>query len=553
MLSSSVKFLQTKGEKSVPKNQSDIDNLAVVLGFLCGFMNRGLTRQFPGKFWMLPACLVLQMLFFYFGYWCCGSDYTEMLRGRGFFFREVGATPEGNGPIHHNVIDLDLLFSTASALLSVLFSMVVCLVFDVVTNIIPVEAVVNPPTPLSMTKELGVASESCLLAAIFGGSISYLSLSPTKLCIEAGGAWPLEWDEERDGEQQAGSARGNCFPMEQPSSLAEPLLPPAPRQSAKTKPPPPSSIAATVRSAGAPWRSRTLALQNLRGLLRGFGPSTVGALLPSLAWIVFDGSVLLSYTPKFWVSGLLMHLAFGYMLDGTVDARPWLTSEECLIVVVIILAGTLVDITSCIFFGCSICCVLFVVRYSSSHAGTTVCCFTSEGDAGFSSLGTPRGSGAWPIHSAKHRTRAEFRFLRERPRSILIVRPSASHIFFASVGPMMDRVIAKVKSGIQCSIARRVRGGVFLANGVGTDPSSGPTCTKTGRKRVRPETRECLHSTCFPRERSSRIVKNVLAENALHLHVETLHDISTCIARLVHAVGHQFHVVPPLFTKIPRS
>ncbi|KAF4682367.1 hypothetical protein FOZ60_010651, partial [Perkinsus olseni] len=93
--------------------------------------------------------------------------------------------------------------------------------------------------------------------------------------------------------------------------------------------------------------------------------SLVFSILTSSVWLVCGGSVL-EFVPKPWAAGMLLHLAFGYILEGAWDPRHVLTRSEFVVIFLITIAYIAKGMIVSILLGCILCCMYFTARYATS-------------------------------------------------------------------------------------------------------------------------------------------------------------------------------------------
>ncbi|KAF4652448.1 hypothetical protein FOL47_011083 [Perkinsus chesapeaki] len=93
--------------------------------------------------------------------------------------------------------------------------------------------------------------------------------------------------------------------------------------------------------------------------------SLVFSILTSSIWL-FCGGEVLQFVPKPWAAGMLLHLAFGYILEGAWDPRDVLTRSEFIVIFVITIAYIAEGMIVSIVLGCILCCMYFTVRYAAS-------------------------------------------------------------------------------------------------------------------------------------------------------------------------------------------
>ncbi|CAE7828006.1 unnamed protein product [Symbiodinium sp. CCMP2592] len=150
----------------------------MTLTVLVGAANRAGSKWLR-HFAVLPASLCLQILGFFLGLGLLGEDLGTA--------RKAGWLWEPMAPIDLAGLPdpLEVEWSVVRSQLGSVLSLVVMLVVDLMTTLLPLE-LMTPTKSIKMDDEFRIAGCSSLAGAVFG-SVSYVSLSPTRLNVDAGG------------------------------------------------------------------------------------------------------------------------------------------------------------------------------------------------------------------------------------------------------------------------------------------------------------------------------------------------------------------------------
>lgn len=166
---------------------------ALFSGTLMRFVSR---TRFGRSALVLPALLLAQAFAFWTVVLLAGSTGDEIVQRDGWLFEQFEAyslvdylnfwarvfMPSswmGERADLHGLLQSGHLWTQIVALLPVL-------VLDIILSVLPLEQLTGCTLPSH--RELGLAASTCLVAAAGGGGASYLSLSPSRLCLEAGGS-----------------------------------------------------------------------------------------------------------------------------------------------------------------------------------------------------------------------------------------------------------------------------------------------------------------------------------------------------------------------------
>ncbi|CAK0807380.1 unnamed protein product [Prorocentrum cordatum] len=311
--------------------------LKAALAVTFGLANRLSTRWIK-HYIVLPASLAIQLLLFYAGV-ALTSD-LEQARADGWLWQPF--PPLRLDGLQVAKVDWGVVAGQSASIASLL----VMLVLDLLTTLLPIE-LMTPEKSTRMRSEFRITGCASALSGAALGSVSYVSLSPTRMNVEAGGV----------------------------------------------------------------HRVSGLASAAICGL-----------------WMLF-GMPLTALVPKVVVGGLLMHLAFGYLLDGLWESRALLSTGEHAVVLSILLYYFATDLAPAIIMGFVLCCFSFVLRYSQSSALSLV---TSARDAS--------------MYSHCPRSSEDKRYLRTHDE-IVVARTSCSHLFFGSIASILADLSPMLSGG----------------------------------------------------------------------------------------------------------
>ncbi|CAE7028109.1 unnamed protein product [Symbiodinium natans] len=150
----------------------------MALTVLVGAANRAGSKWLR-HFAVLPASLCLQILGFFLALGLLGQNLSAA-REEGWLWEPMAPVTLAGLPLPSEV-----QWPVVGSQLSSMLSLVVMLVVDLTTTLLPLE-LMTPTKSLQMDEEFRTAGCSSLAGGVFGG-VSYVSLSPTRLNVDAGG------------------------------------------------------------------------------------------------------------------------------------------------------------------------------------------------------------------------------------------------------------------------------------------------------------------------------------------------------------------------------
>jgi len=137
------------------------------------------------------------------------------------------------------------------------------------------------------------------------------------------------------------------------------------------------------------------------------------------------GPEVVAVCPKFLVSGLLVHLGLGYVLEGLWDPRKvivTLAPSEYGIVLTILFVSLVEGLPEAMITGLMLLSFLFVLRYGQGEVVQLAC----------SAHEIPS------LRSRRYRTTSEWDSLQPLLSRIFVIQTNASHLFFGSISVIMS-------------------------------------------------------------------------------------------------------------------